>query len=241
MTTTSDRFAGRTVIVTGAASGIGRATARRILDEGGRVVAVDLAEVTDEGMVPVVADITRGEDVARIVEAAGERIDGLANIAGIMDGMVPWHEIEDQLWEKVMAVNVTGTFALTRAVLPAMLEVGRGAIVNVTSEAGLRGSAAGTAYTASKHAVVGMTRSAAVLYSPQGIRTNAVAPGPTATGIEGGMRSDFAAERLGPFFGLIPPVATAETVASSITWLLSDDAENINGQVLASDGGWSAQ
>ncbi|MCV5597637.1 SDR family oxidoreductase, partial [Escherichia coli] len=92
--------------------------------------------------------------------------DGLANIAGIMDGMVPLHELEDQLWEKVMAVNVTGTFALTRAVLPAMLEAGRGAIVNVTSEAGLRGSAAGTAYTASKHAVVGMTRSAAVLYAP---------------------------------------------------------------------------
>ena len=83
---------------------------------------------------------------------------------------------------------------------------------------------------------IGLTRSAAVLYSPQAIRTNAVAPGPTATGIEGGMRSDFAAERLGPFFGLIPPVATAETLASSITWLL-----NIKGQVLASDGGWSAQ
>ncbi len=120
-------------------------------------------------------------------------------------------------------------------------EAGRGAIVNVTSEAGLRGSAAGTAYTASKHAVIGLTRSTAVLYAPKGIRTDAVAPGPTATGIDGGIRSDFAAERLGPFFGLIPPVATAETVASSITWLLSDDAENINGQVLASDGGWSAQ
>lgn len=244
------RFAGRTVIVTGAASGIGRATAQRILAEGGRVIAVDLAEegleslaaeAPDGAVVPVLADITRGEDVARIVETAGERIDGLANVAGIMDGMVPWHEVEDSLWERVMAVNVTGTFALTRAVLPAMLEAGRGAIVNVTSEAGLRGSAAGTAYTTSKHAVVGLTRSGAVLYGPRGIRTNAVAPGPTATGIEGGMRSEFAQERLGPFFGLIPPVATAQALASSITWLLSDDAENVNGQILASDGGWSAQ
>lgn len=249
-TPSAARFTDRTVIVTGAASGIGRATAQRILAEGGRVIAVDLAEDGLESLaaespagavVPVLADITRGEDVARIVEAAGERIDGLANIAGIMDGMVPWHEVEDALWEKVMAVNVTGTFALTRAVLPAMLEAGRGAIVNVSSEAGLRGSAAGTAYTTSKHAVVGLTRSGAVLYGPRGIRTNAVAPGPTATGIEGGMRSDFAAERLGPFFGLIPQVATAQTLANSITWLLSDDAANVNGQILASDGGWSAQ
>jgi NAD(P)-dependent dehydrogenase (short-subunit alcohol dehydrogenase family) len=244
------RFTGRTVVGTGAASGIGRATAQRLLAEGARVVAVDLAEdglaslaaeASEGAVVPVAADITRGEGVARIVEAAGERVDGLANIAGIMDGMVPWHETEDSLWERVMAVNVTGTFALTRAVLPLMLASGGGAIVNITSEAGLRGSAAGTAYTASKHAVVGLTRSAAVLYGPRGIRTNAVAPGPTATGIEGGFRSDFAQERLGPFFGLIPRVATAQTLAGSICWLLSDDAANVNGQILASDGGWSAQ
>lgn len=244
----SARFAGRTVIVTGAASGIGRATATRILAEGGRVVAVDLAE---EGLkslvpaagevVPVVADITRAEDIQRIVEAAGERIDALANIAGIMDGMTPLHETDDQLWERVFALNVTGTFALTRAVLPAMLEARRGAIVHIASEAALRGNAAGTAYTASKHAVVGMTRSGAFLYGPQGVRTNAVAPGPTATGIEGSFRSDFGKERIGPFMAQIPPVTTAETLASSITWLLSDDSANINGQILASDGGWSVQ
>ncbi|AXK46152.1 SDR family NAD(P)-dependent oxidoreductase [Brachybacterium saurashtrense] len=244
----SARFAGRTVIVTGAASGIGRATAERLLAEGGRVIAVDLSE---EGLaalrpgagetVPVTADITREEDIARIVEAAGERVDGLANIAGIMDGMTPLHETDDQLWERVFSINVTGTFALTRAVLPRMLEARRGSIVHTASEASLRGSAAGTAYTASKHAVVGLTRSGAVLYGPHGIRTNAVAPGPTATGIEGGFRSEFAQQRLAPFFAQIPPVTTAQTLASSITWLLSDDAENINGQVLASDGGWSAQ
>ena len=113
--------------------------------------------------------------------------------------------------------------------------------MNVASEASLRGNAAGTAYTASKHAVVGLTKSAAFLYGPSGIRTNAVAPGPTATGIEGDFRSDFTRERIMPFMALIPPVTTAETLAASITWLLSDDSVNVNGQILASDGGWSVQ
>ncbi|MBO0982592.1 SDR family NAD(P)-dependent oxidoreductase [Rathayibacter sp. SD072] len=244
------RFTGRTVIVTGAGSGIGRATARRLVREGGCVIAVDvapkgideLAASSPKGtVVAVIADITSADGVAAIIAAAGERIDGLANIAGIMDGMTPLHETEDALWRRVFSVNVDGTFALSRAVLPVMLARGRGSVVNIASEASLRGNAAGTAYTASKHAVVGITKSAAFLYGPSGIRTNAVAPGPTATAIEGTMASDFARERLAPFFTLIPPVVSADTMAASITWLLSDDSANVNGIVLASDGGWSVQ
>ncbi|MGQ1840189.1 SDR family NAD(P)-dependent oxidoreductase [Kocuria turfanensis] len=244
------RFAGKTVIVTGAGSGIGRATAHRIVSEGGRVVAVDvvaeglekLAEACPaDTVVPVTADITSPEGIDAIVAAAGERIDALANVAGIMDGMTPLHETDDALWRRVFSVNVEGTFALSRAVLPAMLAAGRGAIVNVASEASLRGNAAGTAYTASKHAVVGITKSSAFFYGPSGIRTNAVAPGPTATGIEGTMSSPFARERLGAFMALIPPVVEAEQMAASITWLLSEDSANVNGVVLASDGGWSVQ
>lgn len=246
----SDRFAGRTVVVTGAASGIGRATARRILAEGGRVVAVDLtedaltalAEAYPEGaVIPVTADLTTPEGIDAIVAAAGGTVYGLANVAGITDGHRPLHETDDDVWGRVMAVNVDGPFRLMRALVPGMLEAGSGAIVNVASEAALRGGAAGTAYTVSKHAVVGLTRSAAFLYAPQGIRVNAVAPGPVATGIEGAFASEFSQARLGPFLGMIPPVADADTLAASIAWMLSDDSRNVNGVVLPSDGGWSVQ
>lgn len=244
------RFESKTVIVTGAASGIGRATAERIVREGGTVVAVDLAEsglqdlaaASPQGrVIPVVANIADTDDVDRVVGAAGGVVHGLANVAGIMDGMLPLHELTDEVWSRVQAVNVDGSFKLMRAVIPLFLQAGAGAIVNVTSEAALRGNAAGTAYTVSKHAVVGLTQSAAFLYGRNGIRVNAVAPGPTATGIEGDFRSPFAAERLRPFLALIPPVTDADTLAASITWLLSDDSANINGVVLPSDGGWHIQ
>ncbi|WP_221583277.1 SDR family NAD(P)-dependent oxidoreductase [Microbacterium sp. G2-8] len=243
------RFDGRTIIVTGAGSGIGRATASRIAREGGRVVAVDMNEKGLDDfaavhpaaeVVTVVADITDDAAIARIIEAAGVQVDGLANVAGIMDQMQPVHEIDAALWEKVFAVNVTGSFKLMKAVIPGMLERGAGSIVNVASEAGLRGSAAGTAYTASKHAVVGMTKSSAYLYALAGIRVNAVAPGAVATGIEAPFASEFAAPRIQRGMAAIPSIAQATQLAASITFLLSEDATNLNGVILPSDGGWSA-
>jgi NAD(P)-dependent dehydrogenase (short-subunit alcohol dehydrogenase family) len=142
----------------------------------------------------------------------------------------------------VTGINLTGAFKLTRAVLPAMLEAGRGSIVNVASEAGLRGNASGTAYTVSKHGIIGLTRSVAFMYGREGIRVNAVAPGGVATGIPmSESMSEYGIGRLSPFHNLMPPVATAEHLAASITFLLSDDAVNINGAILPSDGGWSIQ
>ena len=243
------RFAGKTVIVTGAGSGIGRATASRIAREGGRVVAVDVsqerldefaAEHAGADVVTLVADITDDAKVAEIVTAAGERIDGLANIAGIMDDMTPIGELTDAVWKRVFAVNVDGTMKLTRAVVPGMLAQGGGSIVNTASEAALRGSAAGVAYTASKHAVVGLTKSTAFMYGPSGLRVNAVAPGPTITNIEATFASPLGAERVRQAMTILPDAAEAEALAASITFLLSDDGVNINGVVLASDGGWSA-
>ncbi len=247
---TSSRFAGKTTIVTGAGSGIGKATATRLAHEGARVIATDVvaerlehlsAKLAEYNIVTVVGDVTAEETAQALVTAAEGRVDVLANVAGIMDGFRPNAEIDDATWERVFSINVTAVMRLTRAVLPLMIEQGSGSIVNVASEAGLRGSAAGLAYTASKHAVVGMTKNNAVLYAPKGIRTNAVAPGPVITNIEAPFKSAWAGQVLGPIMqAVVPAPVDAERLAATITWLASDDSANVNGQILASDGGWSA-
>ncbi|CAH0237802.1 SDR family NAD(P)-dependent oxidoreductase [Microbacterium foliorum] len=245
------RFAGKTVIVTGAASGIGKATASRIAREGGRVIASDIAadkldalkaELPDADITTVAGDLTKQDAIDAVIAAAGDRIDALANVAGINDDFSPAGETTDAVWDRVIAINLTAPFKLMRAVLPIIEKAGRGSILNVSSEAGLRGNASGNAYTASKHGIIGVTKSAAFMYGPKGIRVNSVAPGGVATGIPMPPNmSEYGSSRLAPFQQSIPTVATAEHLAASITFLLSDDAVNINGAVLASDGGWSVQ
>jgi len=250
MEPTPGRFVDKTAIVTGAGSGIGRATAVRLAKEGARVIATDIsAERLQElsthleglDLKTITGDVSDQSTVDALLEAAGGHVDALANVAGIMDGFLPPAEIDDETWLRVMDVNVTAIMRLTRAVLPSMITAGHGSIVNVASEAGMRGSAAGTAYTTSKHAVIGFTKSTAFFYTPNGIRCNAVAPGGVATNIEAPFKSQFAGERLGPFLHVnVPPIATAEELAAAITWLLSDDSTNVSGAVLPSDGGWAA-
>ncbi|RYV51161.1 SDR family NAD(P)-dependent oxidoreductase [Pengzhenrongella frigida] len=248
------RFAGLTAIVTGAGSGIGRATALRLAAEGARVVACDLmpervaetiALIAAEGAgvgVGAVGDITDQQHIDAIVADAGGRVDVLVNCAGIMDGFLPVGELDDATWERVLDVNLTSPMRTTRAVLPLMTAAGAGAIVNVASAAAQHGGASGTAYAASKHGVIGLTRSTAVLYRAAGIRCNAVLPGAVATniGATAAPKSDYAMSVLGPLMAIIPPVAQPEELAAAICWLASPDARNVTGALLSSDGGWSA-
>jgi NAD(P)-dependent dehydrogenase (short-subunit alcohol dehydrogenase family) len=254
MTTTE--FADRSVIVTGAGSGIGRAAAERFAARGAKVLVADLNEKTAAETVElieaaggtaraVVGDLRDQAVVDRVVATAVEAfggVDVLVNNAGVMDRMSALGETDDAEWELTLGVNLTAPFRLTRAVLPQLQKAGRGAIVFTASEAGLRGSAAGAAYTASKHAVVGLVKSLAVMYRGQGIRTNAIAPGPTATSIQ----VDARAEAHGPqvIGGLIGAtmgrMAGPEEQAAAIVFLASDAAADINGVVLPVDDGWSA-
>ncbi len=248
----TSRHAGRIAIVTGAGSGIGRATALRLAGEGAQVVGCDvvepsLAETTaaleQAGLAAhlVTTDVTKQEDIERVVAAAGSRVDILANVAGIMDHFLPLGEVDDQTWDRVLAVNVTGVMRLSRAVLPLMLEAGKGAIVTVASKASLGAGAAGVAYTTSKHGVIGLVKSIAYFYGPKGIRSNAVMPGPVETNI--GTTAiptvPWAMERAQLSMATMGRVAQPDEIASAISWLASDEASNVNGATLAVDGGWS--
>jgi NAD(P)-dependent dehydrogenase (short-subunit alcohol dehydrogenase family) len=251
----STGVANRSVIVTSAGSGIGRAAALRFAREGDRVLVADLnadaanavadeIKATGGTAVCVTGDLSDKAIVDRVVKTAVDEfggVDVLVNNAGIMDQMSACADVSDAEWERVMRVNLTAPFLLTRAVLPHMLARSKGVIVNTASEAGLRGSAAGTAYTVSKHGVVGLTRSIAIMYRNAGIRANAIAPGGTATNIA--VSADPAAhgpQAIGAYMSNVGRVSAADEQAAAIVFLASDAASNINGVVLPVDNGWSA-
>jgi NAD(P)-dependent dehydrogenase (short-subunit alcohol dehydrogenase family) len=247
------RHTDRTAIVTGAASGIGRATALRLAREDAHVVACDvsedglratgleLEEVGGHHRV-VTADVTSQADVDRVVAAAAGTVDILANVAGIMDHFLPLDEVDDATWDRVLGVNLTGVMRLTRAVLPVMREAGRGAIVTVASEASIGAGAAGVAYASSKHGVIGLVRHVAFFYGPDGLRSNAVLPGGVETGIgaSAAPRSEWVMQRAQLKMATMGPVAQPDQVAAVISWLASDEASNVNGAIVTADGGWSA-
>lgn len=247
------RLAGRIAVVTGAASGIGRAVAVEFAREGATVIGTDVngerlaetAELVGEGIRIVTGDLTSPDAVRELAQAAEEAggADILVNNAGIMDYFLPVTELDDETWTRVIDVNVTAPMQLMRALIPGMVDKGAGSVVNVASIGGITGGAAGLAYTASKHALVGMTRNTAFFYGPRGVRCNVICPGGVETNIaEGGAapRVDWAWERIQVGFGRAQRMASAEEISSLITWLASDESANVNGAVIPTDGGWTA-
>jgi NAD(P)-dependent dehydrogenase (short-subunit alcohol dehydrogenase family) len=245
------RFEEKVVLVTGAASGIGRATVERLAEEGATLACLDVQADAVEAVaesaraagaearswVCDVADEAAVERVVAEVVATFGRLDVLCNIAGIMR-CAHSHEVPTEQWDQVIAINQTGTFLVTRACLPHLLET-KGNIVMAASTSSLSGHPYMLAYAASKGAIMAMTYTLAVEYAKRGLRVNAVAPGgietplSTATGTMLPPDSDWA------LFGRISPVDQnrgPETVASTIAFLASDDAAHVNGEYVRVDG-----
>jgi NAD(P)-dependent dehydrogenase (short-subunit alcohol dehydrogenase family) len=248
---------GKAVLVTGAASGIGQATAHLFAEMGARVVASDIdaergaataLSLTDAGHEAVfaAADVTDNEAVTALVTQAVEvfgRLDCAANCAGVGAGHDATHAYPDDAWDRVVSINLRGTWLAMRRELGAMLaQGGGGAIVNVCSTLGLRGSAFASPYSASKHGVLGLTRTAAIEYAGAGIRVNAVCPGAIDTPM-----MDETFERFPGFreslVGFVPlgRMGCPEEVAQAIAWLSSDAASFVTGEYLAVEGGLLAR
>jgi len=244
------RFDGKAVLVTGAAAGIGRATALRLAAEGARVACADvnLAGAQDAADAiraaggtawALACDVSDADAcTAAVTQAARElgRLDALCNIAGIgMQGHAT--ELATEQWNRVIGVNLSGTFFMCRAAIPHLLET-RGNIVNMASSAGLVGVAYSAGYCASKGGVVLLTRALAVEFALRGLRVNCVCPGGVDTALTRGVRFPADAEpRLLGRMMLAPRLGKPEDVAAAIAYLASDEACTVNGAALAIDGG----
>jgi NAD(P)-dependent dehydrogenase (short-subunit alcohol dehydrogenase family) len=244
------RLKDRVAVVTGGAAGIGLATVRAMVAEGALVVAGDINEerlreehAGADAVVPVALDVASPESAAGIVQTAIDtfgRVDVLCNVAGIVDRFLQVGEMEDEVWSRVLAVNLTGPMMTARAAIPHMLEHGSGAIVNVASVAAFTGARGGAAYAASKAGLVAMTRTITATYGRDGIRAVAVCPGSIATGISwGGEPSELGRRTFELAKATYVDPAPPEDLASVVVFAASDDARFVNGTSIVVDGGWT--
>lgn len=250
------RLQDKVAVVTGAASGMGKAIAILYAKEGAKVVVSDLtlegagatvSEITAFGgtATAVVANVAVEADIHKLIKAAQNSygtLDILVNNAGIMDDFSPVGDVTDEMWDRVFDINTKGVMRTTRQSMPIFLEKGAGIIINIASIGGLYGSRAGAAYTAAKHAVVGLTKNTAFQYADKGIRCNAIAPGGVNTNISASFKNPneqgIARAMAGASFN--PRTGEPEDIAKVALFLASDDASFVNGVVITADAGWTA-
>lgn len=253
----SERFQGKSVIVTGASSGIGKATALKFAQSGANVVVADVSEKGGQETLSMIQEgegnglfvkcnVSQSHDVQNLVEETVNRfgkIDAVFNNAGIEGQMGNTLECTEENFDKVISVNLKGVWLCMKYELEQMLKQGFGSIVNCSSVAGLIGFQGLPAYVASKHGVIGLTKTASLEFAQKNIRVNAVCPGaimtPMLERVGGGSEQD--AEK--QFSPLEPMgrVGKPEEIANAVLWLCSDQASFVTGQALAVDGGWVAQ
>jgi 3-oxoacyl-[acyl-carrier protein] reductase len=248
------RLQDKVALITGAGSGIGRASAERFAVEGAQVVVVDLkgAEETvaaieaagGEGLA-LRTDVADEDAVAAMAEVALERfgkVDVLMNNAGILEDFLPAADTPTSVWDRVLGVNLFAQFFTARALLPQMVERGDGAIINIASTAGLNGGNGGAAYTTSKHAIIGFTRQLCFDYARQGIRANVICPGAVETGMTKEIfASPDAAVMAAVESAPIGRWAQPDELAAAALFLASDEASFVNGAVYVVDGGFDSK
>lgn len=252
------RLQGKIAVITGAASGMGLAMATRFTAEGASVVAFDwnaqrldaaVASIQASGGTIVgvqgnIADQATAENLIDLALSTYGHLDVLCNNAGVMDYMQGVGELSDDIWRRVLGINLDGPMFASRRAIKHMLAQGSGSIVNTASTAGIHGGAAGAAYTASKHALVGLTRNTAWMYATRGIRCNAICPGATMTNIQESMPSEridaAGSQRAGAFAALAPAYLDPSDIASLALFLASDESRHINGAIIPADAGWAA-
>jgi 2-dehydro-3-deoxy-L-rhamnonate dehydrogenase (NAD+) len=231
-------FRGRVALVTGGSSGIGAATAKRLLAEGARVATLDVQDHPPEGVLGLVADVTDSaqvNDAVRRVEGEVGPLDILVCSAGVSGASLPTVEVTDEEWHRTMAINADGVFFCNRAVLPGMIERGYGRIVNVSSIAGKEGNPMAAAYSASKAAVIGLTKAIGKDVAGTGVLVNCVAPAVIDTPILNGLSEhhiDYMVERIP-----LGRIGEPEEVAALICWLASEECSFSTGATYDISGG----
>lgn len=253
------KFTDRVALITGGATGIGRATALAFAREGAKVVVADVSTRESEETVRLIrdaggealfvrTDVSRSADWQTAVDETLKeygRIDVLFNNAGIEGQSAPTADYTEEAFDKLISINLKGAWLGMRAVIPQMLKQKKGAIINNASILGLVGFASAIAYTAAKHAVIGMTKVAALEYSAQGIRINAVCPGFIKTPmVERGLAQMGDAEQLMAQIAQLHAVGRMgepEEIANVVLFLASDDASFITGAAYLADGGYTAR